>query len=326
MEEKLTFLKAIHDGLREEMLRDERVFIMGEDVSWNGLGATGGFVEEFGPERVRDTPISEAGFVGAAAGAAMTGMRPVVDMLIAPFMYCAMDQIVSIIAKSTYLYGGQTAMPVTIRAAMFYGNSSAAQHSDRPMATFMTIPGLKIVAPSTPSDAKGLLKAAIREDDPVLYFDDASLWTSIERVEKTEDADVIVPLGKAAIRREGTDVTLVAVSGSNRPALAAADMLADEGISVEVIDPRSLVPLDSEMILASVAKTGRAVLVDPTHRTLSVSSEIASIIAEEGFWSLQAPVIRVTAPSTHVPFSPPLESGLFPNAERIAAAVRKVME
>jgi pyruvate/2-oxoglutarate/acetoin dehydrogenase E1 component len=306
MEEKLTFLKAIHDGLREEMLRDERVFIMGE--------------------RVRDTPISEAGFVGAAAGAAMTGMRPVVDMLIAPFMYCAMDQIVSIIAKSTYLYGGQTAMPVTIRAAMFYGNSSAAQHSDRPMATFMTIPGLKIVAPSTPSDAKGLLKAAIREDDPVLYFDDASLWTSIERVEKTEDADVIVPLGKAAIRREGTDVTLVAVSGSNRPALAAADMLADEGISVEVIDPRSLVPLDSETILASVAKTGRAVLVDPTHRTLSVSSEIASIIAEEGFWSLQAPVIRVTAPSTHVPFSPPLEAGLFPNADRIAAAVRKVME
>ncbi len=320
---KLSYLHAIRSAFEEEMRRDERVFLMGEDVSWNLTGVSSGFLEEFGAERVRDTPISEAGFVGAAAGAAMVGMRPIVDMLTAPFMYCAMDQFVSIIAKSTYLYGGQARLPITVRAAMFYGSSNAAQHSDRPMSTFMTIPGLKIIAPSTPTDIKGLLKSAIREDDPVLCFDDATLWTTTEDVPEDE---YLVPLGSADVKREGSDVTIVAVAGSVKHALAAADALALGGISAEVVDPRSLVPLDAETILRSVAKTGRVVLADPSHRTLSVVSEIASIIAQDGFWSLQAPIIRVTTPATHIPFSTALESPLYPNAERIAAAARRTLE
>jgi acetoin:2,6-dichlorophenolindophenol oxidoreductase subunit beta len=323
MPQKTTYLQGIHDAFYEEMERDQRVFLMGEDVGWNILGSSAGLRDQFGAERVRNTPISEAGFVGAAAGAAMTGMRPVVDMLIAPFLYCAMDQIVSVIAKSTYIYGGQARLPVTIRAAMFYGNSNAAQHSDRPMATFMTVPGLKIVAPATPGDVKGLLKTAIREDDPVIVFDDCNLWTMAEEI---PDGDHLVPLGRAAVRREGSDVTVIGIAGAVAAAVAAADRLAGDGVSAEVIDPRSLVPLDVDTILASVAKTGRVVVADPSHRTLSVASEISAIIAEEGFWDLRAPIMRVTTPATHIPFSPPLEEGLYPDADRIAAAVRKVME
>ena len=323
MPQKTTYLQGIRDAFYEEMERDQRVFLMGEDVGWNILGSSAGLRDRFGAERVRNTPISEAGFVGAAAGAAMVGMRPVVDMLIAPFLYCAMDQIVSVIAKSTYIYGGQARLPVTIRAAMFYANSNAAQHSDRPMATFMTVPGLKIVAPATPGDVKGLLKTAIREDDPVMVFDDCNLWTTAEEI---PDGDHLVPLGKAAVRREGSDVTVIGVAGSVAAAVSAADRLAGDGVSAEVIDPRSLVPLDVDTILASVAKTGRVVVADPSHRTLSVASEISAIIAEEGFWDLRAPIVRVTTPATHIPFSPPLEEGLYPTADRIVEAVRKVME
>jgi pyruvate dehydrogenase E1 component beta subunit len=323
MPKEITYLQGIHDAFYEEMERDQRVFLMGEDVGWNILGSSAGLRDRFGAERVRNTPISEAGFVGAAAGAAMVGMRPVVDMLIAPFMYCAMDQIVSVIAKSTYIYGGQARMPVTIRAAMFYANANAAQHSDRPMATFMTVPGLKIVAPTTPGDVKGLLKTAIREDDPVIVFDDCNLWTMTEEI---PDGDHLLPLGRAAVRRTGSDVTVIGIAGAVAAAISAADRLADDGVSVEVIDPRSLVPLDVDTILASVAKTGRVVLADPSHRTLSVASEISAIIAEEAFWDLRAPIVRVTTPATHIPFSPPLEEGLYPTADRIVAAVRKVME
>jgi pyruvate dehydrogenase E1 component beta subunit len=318
-----SYLQAIRDAQREEMRRDDRVFIMGEDVAWNMLGSTEGFVEEFGADRVRNTPITEAAFTGAAAGAAMVGMRPIVDLMLTSFMYCAMDQIISIISKSTYLYGGQASLPLTIRASMFYGGSNAAQHSDRPLAPFMASPGLKIIAPSSPYDAKGLLKAAIREDDPVISFEDGTLWTMTGDV---PDEDYIVPLGQADVKREGSEVTVVAISGAVRAALAAAGQLASEGISVEVVDPRSLVPMDYATILSSVAKTGRLVVADPSHRTCSPAAEIAATVAEDGFWSLQAPIVRVTTPDTHIPFSPPLEAQLYPGPDRIAEAVRQTLK
>jgi pyruvate/2-oxoglutarate/acetoin dehydrogenase E1 component len=286
-----SYLQAIRDAQREEMRRDDRVFIMGEDVAWNMLGSTEGFVEEFGADRVRNTPITEAAFTGAAAGAAMVGMRPIVDLMLTSFMYCAMDQIISIISKSTYLYGGQASLPLTIRASMFYGGSNAAQHSDRPLAPFMASPGLKIIAPSSPYDE-----------------------------------DYIVPLGQADVKREGSEVTVVAISGAVRAALAAAGQLASEGISVEVVDPRSLVPMDYATILSSVAKTGRLVVADPSHRTCSPAAEIAATVAEDGFWSLQAPIVRVTTPDTHIPFSPPLEAQLYPGPDRIAEAVRQTLK
>jgi pyruvate dehydrogenase E1 component beta subunit len=319
----VSYLQAVHDALQEEMRRDDRVFIMGEDVGFNMLGATGGFLEEFGAERIRNTPITEAGFTGAAAGAAMVGMRPVVDLMLSSFMYVAMDQIISIISKSTYLYGGQASLPLTIRASMFYGGSNAAQHSDRPLALFMASPGLKIVAPSTPYDAKGLIKAAIREDDPVIVFEDGTLWTSTGEV---PDGDYVVPLGQADVKREGSNVTVVAISGAVQAALAAADRLAADGVSVEVVDPRSLVPMDYATILASVEKTGHLVVADPSHRTCSPAGEIAATVAEDGFWSLQAPIVRVTVPDTHIPFSPPLEQQLYPSADRIAEAVRQTLK
>ena len=250
-------------------------------------------------------------------------MRPIVDPMLTSFMYCAMDQIISIISKSTYLYGGQASLPLTIRASMFYGGSNAAQHSDRPIAPFMASPGLKIVAPSSPYDAKGLLKAAIREDDPVISFEDGTLWTMTGDV---PDEDYIVPLGQADVKREGSEVTVVAISGAVRAALAAADQLASEGVSVEVVDPRSLVPMDYATILSSVRKTGRLVVADPSHRTCSPAAEIAATVAEDGFWSLQAPIVRVTTPDTHIPFSPPLEAQLYPGPDRIAGAVRQTLK
>jgi pyruvate/2-oxoglutarate/acetoin dehydrogenase E1 component len=318
----VTYLEAVNEALREEMERDPAVFLMGEDVSWNLMGATGGLREQFGFERVRDTPISEAGFVGAGAGAAMVGMRPVVHMLIAPFLYVAFDQIVSIVAKSTYLYGGQSKMPITLMAPMVYNAGNAAQHSDRPYSTLMTIPGLKLVAPATAADAKGLLKAAIRDDDPVICFEDAALWGNKGEV---PDGDHVIALGVADVKREGSDVTVVAVSGAVLHALSAAEQLEAEGISVEVVDLRSIVPLDRDAVLTSVAKTGRLVIADPAHEMGSVASEVSAIVAEKGFWSLQAPIVRVTTPHTHIPYSAELERPLYPNPERIMAAVRGLM-
>ena len=318
----VTYLEAINEALIEEMERNERVFVMGEDVSWNLMGVTKGLFERFGRERVRDTPISEAGFVGAGAGAAMVGMRPVVHMLIAPFVYVAFDQIVSIIAKSTYLYGGQAKMPITLMAPMLYGRGNAAQHSDRPYSTLMSIPGLKLIAPATPHDAKGMLKAAIRDDDPVISFEDGNLWTQRGDV---PDDDYVVPLGVADVKREGDDVTVVALAGAVPHALSAAEELDAEGISAEVIDLRSIVPLDRDTVLTSVDKTGRLVVADPAHEMGSVASEVAAIVAQEGFWSLQAPITRVTTPHTHIPFSVDLERPLYPSADRIASAARRLM-
>jgi pyruvate/2-oxoglutarate/acetoin dehydrogenase E1 component len=317
-----SFLEAIRDAQFEEMKRDPSVFMMGEDLTTNLFGATTGFVEAFGAERVRNTPISEAGFIGAAAGAAMVGMRPIVDVTIASFIYPAMDQLISIIAKSRYLYGGQARLPLVLRLCMFYGNSTAAQHSDRPYPMLMAVPGLKIILPSNARDMKGLLKSAVRDDDPVLCFEDSNLWSS--KMEVPEGEDVLVPLGQAEVKREGTDVTVVALGGAVPLALAAATTLAQEGVSVEVIDPRTLVPLDGATILRSVRKTGRLVAVDPAHRTCSAASEIAAIVAEQAFDALRAPVLRVTTPDTHIPFSPPLEARLFPTRESISAAIRNV--
>ena len=319
----VSYIQAVTEAMTEEMERDESVFIMGEDVAWNMMGDCTGMVEKFGPERVRNTPISEAGFVGAGAGAAMVGMRPIVHMLIAPFMYVAFDQIVSIIAKSTYTYGGQARLPITLRAPMMYGVSNAAQHSDRPYATLMTIPGLKLIAPATPHDAKGMLKAAIRDDNPVITFEDRTLWGQSGEV---PDGDLIVPLGQAAVRREGTDVTVVTVAGAITLGLAAAEQLASEGISVEVIDLRSIVPMDTDTILESVGKTGRLLIVDPAHEMGSVASEISAVVAQHGFWSLQAPIDRVTTPHTHMPYNADLEKLLLPNAEKIIAGARALME
>ena len=319
-----SFLEAIRDAQFEEMTRDSRVFMMGEDHTSNLFGATTGFVESFGRERVRDTPISEAGFIGAAAGAAMVGMRPIVDLTIASFIYPAMDQLVSIVSKSRYLYGGQARLPLVLRLSMFYGNSTAAQHSDRPYPMLMGVPGLKIIVPSSALDVKGLLKSAVRDDDPVLCFEDAGLWSS--KMEIPEGEDLLLPLGKAAVRREGRDVTVVALAACVAQALAAAAELAGEDVSVEVIDPRTLVPLDAQTILRSVRKTGRLVAVDPAHRTCSAASEIAAIVAEQAFDALRAPVLRVTTPDTHIPFSPPLEARLFPSKARIVEAIRAVVD
>jgi acetoin:2,6-dichlorophenolindophenol oxidoreductase subunit beta len=319
---QISFLQAIHEAQAEEMRRDPRVFIMGEDLRTNVFGTAAGFVEEFGPQRVLNTPLSEGGFTGAAAGAAMVGMRPIVDFTIAPFMYVAMDQIVSIVAKSTYLYGGQAKVPVVLRANMIYGNSAAAQHSDRPYPMFMGVPGLKIIVPSNPYDMKGLLKSAVRDDDPVLCFEDGKLWGAKCEVPEEE---YVVPLGKADIKRAGSDVTVVAIGAMVPQALEAARQLEAENIAVEVVDPRSLVPLDREAILSSVKKTGRLVAVDVAHRTCSAASEIAAIVAEEAFWDLKGPVMRVTTPDNHLPFSSAMEKGLLPNKDKIVEAIRRTL-
>src|SRR5918911_1763864 len=314
----ITYLQAVYEAQHEEMQRDERVFIIGEDIEASFFGTTAGFVEEFGPRRVRNTPLSENGFIGAAAGAAMVGARPIVDVTIASFLYVATDQLISIVSKATYMYGGQARVPMVIRAAMFYGGNNAAQHSDRPHPVFM------VIAPSTPADMKGLLKSAIRDDDPVLSFEDGTLWASKGAV--PEDGDYLVPLGQADIKRPGNDVTVVAIGGTVLHALAAAAELEAGGVSVEVVDPRTLVPLDTATILGSVEKTGRLVVADPAHRTFSAASEIAAMVAEEGFWSLKAPIQRVTTPPVHVPYSPALEPQMYPTRDKIVDAVRRTLE
>ncbi|MDQ2661540.1 MAG: alpha-ketoacid dehydrogenase subunit beta [Actinomycetota bacterium] len=327
----MTYLGAIGAAQREAMEADERVIIMGEDVEANVYGTTGGgksrkdkgdFLEIFGPNRIRNTPISEEGIVGLAAGAAMTGLRPIVDLSYSSFLYMAMDQFVNQVAKNRYMFGGQASMPVVFRSAMFYGLNTGAHHSDRPYPMFMNVPGLKIIAPSTPSDAKGLLRASIDSDDPVLTFEACLLWGTKEEV---PDEEYRIPLGVARTVREGTDVTIVAISGSVPEAVAAAAELEAEGVSAEVIDPRTLVPLDTDAVLRSVAKTGHLVIAEPAHRTCGAAAEISAIVAEEAFDALRAPILRVTAPNMQIPFSPALEKQMYPTREGIANAARRVL-
>jgi len=328
----MSYLGAIGAAQREAMDADERVIIIGEDVEANVYGTTGAgksrsdqgdFLQIYGRDRIRNTPISEEGIVGAAAGAAMTGLRPIVDLSYSSFLYMAMDQFVNQVAKNRYMFGGQASMPVVFRSAMFYGLNTGAHHSDRPYPMFMNVPGLKIIAPASPSDAKGLLRAAIDSDDPVLTFEACILWGLKEEV---DDDEFWVPLGVARTVREGTDVTIVAISSSVQEAAAAAEQLATEGVSVEVIDPRTLVPLDRDAILRSVTKTGRLVVAEPAHRTCGAAAEISSLVAEEAFDSLRAPIVRVTAPDMQIPFSPALEKQMYPTRDTIAAAVRRVLD
>ena len=318
---EINFADALNQAIKEEMRRDESVFIMGESIRGGIYGVTGGLSQEF-DERVIDTPLSENGFVGAAVGAAAVGMRPIVQSL-SSFLWVAMDQLISQAAKMRYMFGGQVDLPIVYRCGMNYGNNIAAHHTDRPYPMYMNMPGLKIAIPTTPADAKGLLKTAIRDNDPVMFFEDNNL-TGVRG--EVADGDHTVPFGSADVKREGSDVTVVALAGMVRRALVVADDLEEEGISVEVVDPRTVVPLDKATILASVEKTGRLVVVDPAHKSCSVASEISAMVAQEGFWTLQAPIQRVASLDVHFPFSPALEPLVFPNEDKIAEAIYVALE
>jgi len=321
---ELRYVKAITEALAEEMARDERVVILGEDVGAPGgtFGATRGLYQQFGKERVRDTPISETAIVGAAIGAAVNGLRPVVEVMFMDFIGTCWDQVVNQMAKMRYMFGGQVRLPLVLRTHVGAGLNAGPQHSGSLEAWAVHVPGLKVVMPSTPADAKGLLKSAIRDDNPVLVVENKTLYAMKGEVPAGEH---LVPIGKAAVRREGGDVTVVALSRLVHEALKAAEPLAREGISVEVLDPRTLSPLDREALLASVGKTGRLVVTHEAWGPCGVGAEIAAVVAEHGFRTLKAPIRRVTPPFTPVPFSPPMEKFWLPDAERIAAAVREVM-
>jgi pyruvate/2-oxoglutarate/acetoin dehydrogenase E1 component len=320
---EMTIVEAIREALAEEMSRDPTVFMMGEDIGRAGgvFNVTAGLQDEFGKDRVMDTPISEAGFTGLGVGAALTGMRPVVEILFCDFLTLAMDQIVNQAAKLYYMTGGQARVPLVVRTLMGAGRGAAAQHSQSLQAWVAHIPGLKVVMPSTPCDAKGLLKSAIRDDNPVIFLEDKM---SYQIKGPVPTGDYTIPLGVADIKRTGTDVTLVATSSMVQVALSAADMLAQDapGISAEVVDPRTLKPLDKETILESAKKTGRAVVIDEGHLSYGVTAEIAAIIADEAFDYLDAPVKRLGAMDVPVPMMPMLEKATVPNEQQLVAIAK----
>jgi len=321
-----TYLEAIREGLQEEMRRDPSVFLIGEDIGEYGgaFKVTKGLIDEFGERRVIDTPISEAGFTGAAIGAAMNGLRPVVEYQFAAFISCGFDQITNFAAKTHYRLG--VPVPVVFRAPAGGGIHGGPFHSQCPEMYFVHTPGLKVVVPATASDAKGLLKAAIRDDDPVLYFEHKYLYRRIK--EELPDDDHVVPLGRAAVRRKGGRLTVVTYGAMLHLCLEVAGRLADEGFgdAVEVVDLRSLQPMDDEMILESVRKTGRLLIVHEDTRTGGIAGEITSRVTEEAFMYLDAPIRRVTAPDTPVPFSPPMERAYLPDADEVARAARGLLE
>lgn len=301
------------------MRRDERVILFGEDVRASIFGDTRGLYEEFGPERVRDTPICEALITGMAVGAAATGLRVVCHMMFANFLYTGFDAIANQAAKLRYMTGGQIKLPLVFMASCSGGRSSAAQHSDSVHPLFMNLGGLQVATPATPADAKGMLKTAIRSDNPTMYLVAGGRGGAAGEV---PEGDHVVPLGKAIIHPGGDDLTLVAIGSMVQPSLQAAETLAGEGLSVEVVDPRWMVPLDEESILRSVAKTGRLMIVDEARDRCSAASHIAALVVERGFETLRAPIRRVTVPNVAIPFSPPLEQAVIPNAARIAAVAR----
>lgn len=307
---QMTYLEAAWSAICEEMRLDPRVFVMGQDLEVEAAAVA----KEFGTHRVRNTPIAEAGFIGAGLGAALTGMRPIVELGCSTFLYSAMDQVVNQAAKSRYMFGGQANVPLVIRAPVLYGMSLAAHHSDRPWAIFAQCPGLKIIVPSTPYDVKGLLRSALHDGNPVICFDDYNL---AERRGEVPDTEYEVPIGLADIKRAGTDTTLVSLGAAVHTGLAAAQRLAEGGISVEVVDLRTIVPLDRGTILKSVRKTGRLIVVDPAPGMCSVASEIGATVAERAFEYLKSPIIRMTAPDIPVPFSPNLEELMFPTIDAI---------
>ena len=320
---KITYREALKEALREEMRRDPRVFLLGEDIAQFGgsYKVTQGLLDEFGPERVRNTPISEAAIVGAAVGAALTGMRPVAELMYVDFSGIAMDQIANQAAKNRYMFGGKAKVPMVLRTQGGTGRSSAAQHAQSLEAWFIHIPGLKVVMPATPYDAKGLLKTAIRDDNPVVFIEHKLLYPETGEVPEEE---YLVPLGVADVKRAGEDVTVVAHSRMVHLALRAADRLVADGISCEVVDPRTLDPLDSAAILRSVEKTSRLVILQEAVAQCSFASEVAALVAEEALDCLDAPIRRVTALDTPMPFSPKLERFVVPSEERLIAAVREV--
>ncbi|MBQ8217459.1 MAG: alpha-ketoacid dehydrogenase subunit beta [Oscillospiraceae bacterium] len=322
---KLSYNLAIADGMREEMKRDETVIQIGLDLASYGdsQGQTIGLGDEFGPKRVMDFPISETSYTGIGIAAAAAGLRPLVCIQFCDWMTLASDQLVNQGAVMRYMYGGQYKFPVVIRGNCGGYISAAAQHSKMLEAWFAHIPGLKVVLPSTPWDAKGLIKAAIRDDNPVLFFEHKALMP--DRGEVSEDPDYVIPLGKADIKRKGSDVTIVCYSYVVKLALEAAEILAKEGIDVEVVDLRTVKPLDTECILESVKKTGRALCLQETWLTCSIMSEVSALISEQAFEYLNTPVVRMGQLDVPYPFSPPLEKHVLPSTEKIVDAVRKMM-
>jgi acetoin:2,6-dichlorophenolindophenol oxidoreductase subunit beta len=318
----ITYSQAIYDAMREEMERDPNVILFGEDVGTFGgvWGVSGDLMKIFGEDRVRDTPISEAAIVGAGLGAAMMGLRPIVEIMFGDFLPVAGDQLVNQLAKARYMSGGKANVPVTVRITTGAPGSAAAQHSQSPEGWFMNVPGLKIAVPATPRDAKGLLKTAIRGQDPVLFFEHKMLYAT--KGEVPEDPDFTVPFGKASISRTGRDVTIVAIGGMLPKALEAAGVLAGEGIEAEVVDPRTMVPLDKETILESVKKTSKVLVVHEAHKRLGPGAEIAAVIAEEALGYLDGPVVRVAAKNVPLPYSPELENFVLPSCEDIVEKAR----
>ncbi len=319
---EMNFIQAINTALAEELRHDPTTFMMGLDIWVGAFGATSGLTDEFGAERILNAPISEAGYAGAGVGAAMAGMRPIVEIEFASFFYCCWDQVCNQAAKLRYMSGGQADMPITFRAVCGAVGSAAAQHSETVYSQFMSVPGLKIVVPSGAYDMKGLLKSAIRDNNPVLVFEHLKLGRSREEVPEEE---YLVPIGQAAVKREGSDVTIIAIGYMVSRALKAAEALEKDGISAEVIDPRSLIPLDEETILSSVAKTHNVLVVDEGHLRCGAAAEISAVIADKGFDSLDAPVKRLAAPDVPIPFSPPMEKFILPNDKKIAATVKEML-
>lgn len=315
-----TYIEALSDGLREELLRDNAVFMLGEDIGQYGgaFKVTKGFLEEFGPERIVDTPLAESAIVGVAIGAAMAGMRPVAEMQFADFVACGFNQLVNNAAKLHYRWG--VPVPMVVRLPSGGGVRGGPFHSQNPEAWFCHVPGLKVVTPATAVDAKGLIKAAIRDDNPVLYFEHKYLYRRIK--EEVPDGDWTTPIGRGAIVRPGRDVSIITYGSMVHYSLEAADKLAAEGIEVEIMDLRSLVPYDREMIAGTIRKTSRCVVVHEATRTCGFGAEVAAFAAEELFTALDAPVKRVASLDTPVPYSPALEDFFMPNADKIAAAVR----
>ena len=318
---EITIAQAVNEALTEELRRDETVFVIGEDVAEAGtpFKVLSGLVEEFGPERILDSPISEAGITGLGVGAAMTGLRPVVDIMFGDFLTLVMDQLANQAAKAHYMSGGKLSVPLVLRTTLGATRRSAAQHSQSLQAWIAHVPGLKVVLPSTPYDAKGLLKSAIRDDNPVVFIEDKMDWRVAGEVPSRE---YTLPLGVADVKRSGEDVTLVGTSSMVRVCLEAADLLAAEGISAEVVDPRTLSPLDGAALIESARKTGRAIVVDEGHRSYGVTAELAAVIAEGAFHYLDAPVRRLGALDVPVPFSPTLEDETVPTPDLVAATAR----
>ena len=318
----LTYLEAIRQGIWEEMERDPSVFLLGEDIGAYGgaFKVTAGMLEKFGEERVIDTPISESAIVGAAVGAALMGLRPIAEMQFMDFISCGFDQIVNMAAKTHYRWGAK--VPLVIRGPSGAGVHGGPFHSQSNEMWFVHTPGLKVVIPATPYDAKGLIKASIRDDNPVIFFEHKYLYRRIK--EEVPAEDYVVPLGEATVRREGSDISLITYGAMVWTALDAAEELSKEGISLEVVDLRTLLPYDEQTVLTSVRKCSKVILLHEDTRTGGMAGEISALIAEKSFEDLDGPVVRITAPDTPVPFSPPLEEHFLPSAHKVVEAARKL--